>query len=236
MNERPGKRGLHIVEGLGVLALIAIIAFAAVTLTAGSSAPNDKDMTAITDVIARWNALTAIAPPAQYAEAAELPKAVSASIDADYRAAVNEVGTPEFASSLSGLVDRSQLFERGRASGYAVIKEEQRVLDVTFKRNLDNGDVVVWAKLWHGETSLLLDTANADAAQGTQSRVDSTPVNRYQMRNVNGEWKIVTEATIFESEDTSAEYGPDTPHWVAPAPSWPEDQGLILDTPAPSAQ
>lgn len=220
------RRFLAIVLSLAVagLALLGVV----LVTTGASNGPSAEDMAGISGTIGEWNALTSVSVPEATAREPQLPESDAEQIDSAYAAALDKTGTPEFADSSTGQFDPGLLFQRCQARGEPLLSMERKVLAVDFTGNLDNGDVLVQAKIWVGETSL--GYASTDSKELIVKRVDSTPVRRYQMRKVDGMWRIVTEATVFESEDASPEFGPNTPHWVDDHPSIGEKDGLMLQS------
>ncbi len=236
LDDKTGRRTRRTI----VTAVVAIIAAAAVagslTLVLGgsSSAPDAAQMAAIQSVIGDYLAARAqaLAPQdaAYQSDAASVPQSVYDQANARFHAAVARDGTPEFVDRLAG-TDIAFALAGERKNGDVMLRSDARVLSLDYMRRLAGGDVVVWAKLWLGDVRRHFASNEVGVGTATTAYVDETPTYQYQMRNVGGEWKIVSQAMVYESEDSAlgpAQFGPNTPHYVSSTPLITGDQGLVV--------
>jgi hypothetical protein len=230
-----GRRHLR---PLLIAAAVAAVALTVAGLIAGGSSegPSVAEQEAIQSTIARlWAAKDAALAPqtreyARYATSPTLPRALEDEMEAGWRAALRVLGTPEFvAQENEGGGSWATANEAGRGVGDVLVRSESEVLDVQYRRTLPNGDVVVWAEVWGGDVARHYDSGTIGVGPALTARVDGTPTYQYQVRGAGGEWRIVAETLVYSSEDTSAEYGPDTPHYMSPESLVRGDDGLVLD-------
>ena len=218
----------------GRLLLVAFMlggALAGAVFAAGTVAPtlSPADRGAIARTItARWRALGQV-PPARYAYTTTIPRTVLERLQSRYLAAIKAVAAPEFLAT-EGKLDLRYSIEGEHRNGMFTLEYDTKVLALTPKRRLANGDLVVWARQWDGNVILLYPRGKWLAGKPRMSRVDDTPTWQYQMREVGGRWTIVDEALVLQSEDMSPLYGPNTPHWVDTHPLISGNQGVILGT------
>ena len=198
---------------------VAVLASASSPSATPWSPPTATDSAAMQSVIeASWAAFAQVLPETD-ALAGRVPQDVAARAKEKYLAVMQAVGTQEYASSEAVTsVNFARSFQGDLDIGLVVKKLETKVLGLDYKGTLPNGDVVMWAKLWDGEVDLQFASGKVGLGPAVPRYVDDTPTWQYVMRKVDGQWKIASEAQVFISEDTSPEYGPDTPHWVDTKP------------------
>ncbi len=214
------------IVALGVSVVVVVLMADSSPSAPPWSPPNATTSAAIQAVIdAKWAAVDQVLP-AKDALAATAPQADVAKAQADYLAGMQAVGTQAYVDSVSS-INMGASFEGDENLGIVVTQLTTEVLALTYEGTLPNGDSVIWAKLWDGEVDL-------HQSSGDTTRVDDTPTYQYVMRNVSGQWKIVSEDLVFQSEDTSSsQYGPDTPHSVSSSPLVAIPAGA--STPMPSS-
>jgi hypothetical protein len=235
------RRVVAIVLGAAAVSII----LAVVLLTGGSSSgPSASDEAGMQTTIANlWSAKDAALAPqtgtyAQYAASATVPQSVYNDISATYQNALQAVGTPEFISahvSAGGSPTTAAAAMRG--VGDVETQSESQVLSVDYQRTLSNGDVVLWVKIWLGDVRQHYASGTVGVGASTTVYVDNTPTYQYQMRDVDGQWKIVAEAVVYDSEDSAggqSDFGPNTPHSTSASPLVSGDQGLVIATPSPA--
>lgn len=210
------KRAIRRPLALGIAGCVAVAcaAIAAVTFSTGANAQlSDKDTAAISQTIGAWWSAVDRVLPEKDSSSADVPKTDAAAAQASYEAGLKAVGTDEFISSAAGQLDMQSSFEADAGIGDFVKRLDTQVLSVDYVRTLDNGDIVVRAKLWNGQVADHYDSGTIGKGAAVTTYVDETPTYQYTMRQVAGAWKIVDEMLAFVSEDASAkEYGPLTPH------------------------
>lgn len=237
------KRSRRRLAGIVVAAAAVVAAVAVIALVAGgsSSEPSLADQTAMQTTIGSWLGTQAAALAPQnpgytaYATDASVPQAVYEQVHTTYEASLQAVGTAEFISS-QGQTDSSKAIAGMRSDGIVETQVQTRVLSLDYKRTLSNGDIVVWAKIWLGDVRQVYASGTVGVGPATTDYVDETPTYQYQMRNVAGHWRIVSQALVFLSEDTApgaSQFGPNTPHSFSSDSLVTGDEGLILDTPPP---
>jgi hypothetical protein len=212
----------------GVIAAAAIVAVAAAGASSPTAPPwsptSASDVAAIDSAVASvWAAGEQIVTPTlsraatgrgATAKGRAAARAARRDMNRRYEEVIRQVGTAEYVAQASGLnVGKAILADYG--VGNIPIREETQILDSTCEGTLSNGDVVMWLRLWNGDIAQHWPSGAIGSGTSEVSRVDTTPTWQYVMREVDGEWKIVSEDLVYDSEDTSPLYGPDTPHWVA---------------------
>lgn len=229
----PRQRGRR---RLIALVLVAIVAAATVYLALRPRPPalDRVDRMGIAAAIeAQWVAEGQVLPR-RYAQAhTPIPQAVLDRIQTRYLTALRAVVTPEFLARRWAVLDLRRILSRPRSDGVLILSNDFRVMSVTPQRRLANGDLVVWAKVWGGNVLLMYSSGKWGIGESGVARVDDTPVWQYQMRKVAGRWRIVSESLVFNSEDDSPAYGPNTKHWVAEQKLTKGDEGLYLGSPSP---
>jgi hypothetical protein len=219
------------VRGRRVCALALIGAAVLLAGCGAGSSLSRADSAAIgASITASWDARDQVLP-ARYAASTKLPQAALDRAQANYLAGLRAVVTGEYLESHAGTLDIRKGFGALTGVGDFTLREDAQVLSVDRRRTLGNGDVVVWAKLWLGQVASHYDSGAIGKGPAIIARVDSTPIYQYQMRKVDGVWKIVGETLVYSSEDTSAAYGPGTPHWVDKQALVSGDEGLVLGVP-----
>jgi hypothetical protein len=235
LRRRWGRRHLR---PLLIAAVAAAVALTVVALFAGgsSSGPDVVEMKAIQRTIARlWVAKgEALAPQTQdyarFETSPTLPEGLKDEMEAGWQAALRSLGTAEFvAKENEGGGSAVFANEGSRRNGDVIVRCETEVVDVAYRRTLPDGDVVVWAEVWAGEIARLYQSGTVGVGEPHTVRVDTTPTYQYQLRAVDGGWRIVAEALVYSSEDMSGDYGPDTPHFVDSQRLVSGDEGLVLD-------
>lgn len=206
--------------------MIIALTSASSTSTPPWKPPSSGDAAAIQAVIeARWAALGQVLPTRD-ALGDTVPRADYAKAQANYLAGMRAVGTKEYADQAASL-SMAAGFRGDRNIGVVVTKLETRVLSMEYKGTLPHGDIVVWARLWNGEVDLHFASGKVGVGPATTTRVDDTPTYQYVLRKVDGRWRIASEACVYESEDMSGAYGPDTAHWVDPHPQTAVPAGAV---------
>lgn len=202
-----------------VLSVAAALTLTGVVLAGSSSPsappwspPDPADTAAMAATIeASWAAFGQIMPLAD-GLANRVPEDVAAKAKERFFAGLETVGTEEYISQQREMnPDFGKSFRADLDCGLIVTKKETKVLGLEYKGTLPNGDVVVWASIWGGEIALQFARKIGNGPAVTR-RIDGTPTWQYVMRKVGGNWRIVSETQVYISEDTSPEYGPDTPH------------------------
>jgi len=220
-SRRPGRQHGRL-RSIAVV-VVAALAAAALYLALEPRPPalTHADRTAIAVAIeAKWIAQGQVLPR-RYARAhVAIPQTVLDAVQARYVSTLRAVVTPEFLANPYAVLDFRILLPKWRNAGVFPLKDDFRVMSVRPERRLGNGDLVVSSGEW-------------GVGRSGIATVDETPVWEYQMRKVAGRWRIVAEHLMFDSEDDSPAYGPDTKHWVDSQKLTKGDQGLYLGSPSP---
>lgn len=212
---RPKVLWITLSTAAALVVAAALLAGASSPSATPWSPPRASDSADMQSVIAaKWAAFNQVLPEPD-ALAGRVPQEVAAQAKEKYLAGMQAVGTKDYASSESVTSINFEASFQGDLNIGLVVKElETKVLGVDYKGTLPNGDVVMWARLWDGEVDLQFASGTVGVGAATTRYIDDTPTWQYVMRKVDGQWKIVSESQVFISEDISADYGPDTPHWV----------------------
>jgi hypothetical protein len=95
--------------------------------------------------------------------------------------------------------------------GTLLLKNEHKLLKVEFVRMSELDDAIIRVAVWVGETQARWD-ADKDGIVLTR-QIDTTPVDEYAVRLIDGHWRLANVRHVEMSEDDDPEaYGVNSPH------------------------
>jgi hypothetical protein len=147
------------------------------------------------------------------AKACDLSASTARGINAERRQLAEEVGTPEFVAQ-HGAFDVASYMEYQRKDCPESVwtGHDVKVLSVEVRGATDDGDLVVWVRVWEGWHSASVDPATGALVK--ERTVDQTPTHEVIVRKTEGGFRIVeVNEDVVESSDADlSAYGPETAH------------------------
>lgn len=200
---------------IAAAALLAVSLGLVIFAGGAAGEPSDEDMKAVSRLITEAQGIKHVAWPQSQLASETLSSSTDEALETSQRSVLQDIGTAEFAEEAyfnwAGFLQESR-----DADGIITVENEFKVMSVEVTGTDKDGNLVVRAMVWSGETRG--SWSDEEAQLVSVSTVDCTPVWEYTVCLQDGEWRLMRERLVELSEDASLkEYGPDTPHEQASA-------------------